>query len=101
MEIKIFNSYHEADSLILKWQPPDYFFNWFVKSFSDDILKFQKLFEIVNKAEADSIIPFVLRWKAKREDIADVEPKSSFAKKVKDLALDGRVFYVGSGGVKK
>ena len=42
MEIKIFNSYHEADSFILNWQPPDYFFNWFVKNFSDGILKFQK-----------------------------------------------------------
>ena len=35
MEIKIFNSYHGDDHLIINWQVPDYFLNWFVKNFSD------------------------------------------------------------------
>lgn len=68
---------------------------------NSNILKFQKLFEIVDKVEKDSIISYVLRWKTRREEIADIVPKSSFAKKVKEMAINGETFYVGTGVIKK
>ena len=68
---------------------------------NSNILNFQKLFEMVGKVEADNIIRYVLRWKAQRNEVADIVPRNSFAKKVKELILDGRVFYSGTGVIKK
>ncbi len=68
---------------------------------NSNILKFQELFDIISMAENDSIIKYVLKWNAKREDVEHISPKSSFAKKVKELIADGRIFYSGTGLINK
>lgn len=68
---------------------------------NSNILQFQKFFDIVDKHESDSIFGYVLRWKATRNEIADIMPKNSFAKKVKELALSGEKFYEGTGVIEK
>lgn len=66
-----------------------------------NILQFQTLFEITGREKRDSIISFVVRWKTNRENIADVTPKTPLAQKVKDMALAGEDFFVGTGVIKK
>lgn len=68
---------------------------------NSNILKFQKLFDIVETEKRDSIISFVLRWQTKREDVGAVVPKSEFARKVKEKAMAGEAFYVGKGVIRK
>ena len=51
MDIKIFHSYRGEDNFIINWQTPDYFFNWFIKNFSDGKLDYEKKkFDVVNPA---------------------------------------------------
>lgn len=66
-----------------------------------NILEFQKLFEIVEREKRDSIISFVVRWKTNRATIHQVEAKTPLAQKVKDMAIAGEDFFVGSGVIKK
>lgn len=66
-----------------------------------NILEFQKLFELVGREKRDSIISFVVRWKTNRDNIAEVTPKTPLAQKIKDMALAGEDFFVGSGVIKK
>lgn len=93
---------------------PDYQFQYFTCSSwllapqlkeilpeSSNILQFQTLFEIVEAEKRDSIIAFVLRWQAKRADVAEIPVKTAFAGKVKNMALAGEDFYVGKGIIKR
>ena len=59
-----------------------------------NILKFQKLFEPVHKREEDCILRFMFRFHMKsRDELSEWDTKSSFAKKVKEYAMDGGTFY--------
>lgn len=59
-----------------------------------NIIKFQKRFNIIHKREQDSIIHFLFKFGfTDREEIRDIEPKSEFARKIKDKALSGGKFY--------
>ena len=62
-----------------------------------NIIKFQRMYNIYSQYEGDAILSYVFRWKMKREYLPDVEAKSGFAKKVKELALNGAVFHGGAG----
>ncbi len=68
---------------------------------NSNIIKFQRLFTIEDQFESDAILSYTFRWKIKREDMADAEATSSFAKKVKELALGGAVFHGGTGFIKR
>ena len=59
-----------------------------------NIIKFQKRFNIIHKREQDSIIHFLFKFGfTDREEIREIEPKSEFARKVKEKALSGGKFY--------
>ena len=68
---------------------------------NSNIIKFQNMFTIDEQFESDAILSYTFRWKIKRADLDSVEPTSSFAKKVKELALSGAVFHGGSGYINK
>lgn len=59
-----------------------------------NIIKFQKRFKIIHKREQDSIIHFLFKFGfTDREEIREIEPKSEFARKIKEKALSGGKFY--------
>lgn len=59
-----------------------------------NIIKFQKRFNIIHKREQDSIIHFLFKFGfTDREEIREIEPKSEFARKIKEKALSGGKFY--------
>lgn len=68
---------------------------------NSNIIKFQNLFTIEEQYESDAILGYTFRWKAKREDLHTIEATSSFAKKVKELALGGKVFHGGTGYINR
>ena len=64
---------------------------------NSNIVKFMNLFTVTELIESDSLFKFVFRWDITREELSDFEPTSSFAKKIKELALEGHTFYNGLG----
>lgn len=68
---------------------------------NSNIIKFQNMFTIDEQFESDAVLAYTFRWKIKRDELDEVEAKSSFAKKVKELALNGNVFHGGSGYINK
>ncbi len=63
-----------------------------------NILKFQKLFEIFNHHESDTILSFLFQYGlTDREKLKDFPVTSVFAQKIKEHALDGDKFYAASG----
>lgn len=62
-----------------------------------NVAKFQSLFLPVRKIESDSVISFTFRWDAGRHNIAEFEPRSRFAARVKERALAGEPFYMVLG----
>ncbi len=68
---------------------------------NSNIIKFQKLFTIDNQYESDAVLSYTFRWKIKRDDLSGIEAKSSFAKKIKELALNGAVFHGGTGYINR
>lgn len=68
---------------------------------NSNIVKFQKLFTIEEQHESDAILGYVFRWRIKRDELFDVEPISAFARKLKTIALNGAVFYEGTGYINK
>ncbi len=68
---------------------------------SSNILKFQKLFEIISDDKSDSILGYIFRWKADRNDIKNMVCSSSLAENVKKRILAGGDFYESLGIIKK
>lgn len=68
---------------------------------NSNIIKFQKLFTIVSQYETDAALAYTFRWKIKRNELSEVEAKSSFAKKLKEKALNGGIFYGGTGYINR
>ena len=66
-----------------------------------NIVMFGRLFNIVDRDESDAILNYTLRWKIKREEVSTAKAKSSLAKKVQQLALEGKVFHDGYGFIRK
>lgn len=67
---------------------------------SSNIVKFMNLFDIVYTEESDSIFKYLFNWDTTRRKLPNLFPASSFAEKIKTLALKGRVFYQGYGIIK-
>ena len=68
---------------------------------NSNIVKFGRMFKIVERFESDAILSYTLRWKIKREEVFFAEPKSALARKVKELALEGKVFHGGYGFIRR
>lgn len=60
---------------------------------TSNILKFQTLFEAVRPVKMDSILHFVFKYGATREELPTYEARSDFARKIKEYALSGGEFY--------
>ena len=60
---------------------------------NSNIAKFQTLFTPVWKMQADDAIRFTFPWDTTRENLAEREPKSGLARRIKERALAGGVFY--------
>ncbi len=64
---------------------------------NSNILKFQKFFTIDSQHETDAILSYTFHWKIQREELSKIDATSSFAKKVKEKALNGGIFHGGAG----
>ena len=58
-----------------------------------NVAKFQTFFKPIAKIQSDDAIKFTFLWNTTRENLKDAEPKSGFAKRLKECALTGQVFY--------
>jgi len=65
-----------------------------------NILTFQSMFDIVREEEDYSILCTLFNWNTSRTNIRKEFPSSSFAKKVKEKALEGGSFNIGYGILK-
>ena len=68
---------------------------------NSNILKFQKLFEVVSEDASNRIIRYIFRWDMTEEKLADAVCTSSFAEKVKNHVLSGNTFHESLGIIKK
>lgn len=66
-----------------------------------NIAAFRGMFKIVQNDDSDALFKYIFRWNATREDIKDIEAKSSLAKKVKAAALLGERFHESLGYILK
>ena len=66
-----------------------------------NIVRFQNLFHITEQFEDDAILSYTLRWRMTRKELTEVEAKTAFAQKVKDLALAGTIFHGGCGYIER
>ena len=67
---------------------------------NSNIIKFQKMFTIVDRIQTEDVIRFTFPWDTTRENIVDREPKSGFTRRLKERVLAGDVFYDGLGIIK-
>lgn len=58
-----------------------------------NVAKFQTFFKKVQRNVSDSVLKFSFLWNTTRENVKDCEPTSGFAKRLKDRALLGEIFY--------
>jgi len=68
---------------------------------TSNILKFADLFKTVRQDPSDAIFGYLFKWGIKREELKDMLPSSSFATKIKDAAMNKKVFYEGLGYIVK
>ena len=66
-----------------------------------NILKFQRLFHVVEDDPSDAAIRFIFRWDGSREKLPQYQAKSNLAKKVKDYVLAGGTMYQSYGVFRK
>ena len=65
---------------------------------NSNVAKFQTLFKIVNKNEADSVLRYLFLWNTTRENLESVVPKSGFAKRLQESVLhENRKLYEALG----
>ncbi|MBQ8295811.1 MAG: DUF5596 domain-containing protein [Clostridia bacterium] len=60
---------------------------------NSNVAKFQTFFTPIGKNESDSAIRFTFLWNTTRENLENVQPKSGFARRLKEKALAGETFY--------
>lgn len=64
---------------------------------NSNICRFADMFEIVDSNKSDSILKYIFRWDATRDNIDFFEAKTSLQRTVKDLIRQGRDFYESYG----
>lgn len=103
---EIDNAFQLAEQFFAKYFPEYHYsyytcFSWlldkglaqFLKEDSN-ILQFQKLFEPVYQREQDAILNFLFLYGiGSREELRKCDAKTDFARKVKEYALSGGIFY--------
>ena len=67
---------------------------------SSNIIKFQEMFDIVERKKSDEILRYVFKWNSNRSNIKDEFCKSKFAELIKNRALSGGDFYEALGVLK-
>ncbi len=67
---------------------------------NSNIIKFQNMFDIVEKEKSDDTIKFVFNWDTTRENLKNINTSSEFSKKIKEYALNGNDFFVSYGLLK-
>lgn len=60
---------------------------------TSNILAFGRLFDVIKREERFSVIPYVFRWGATKDDIEELVPQNAFAKRIKDAIIGGEQFY--------
>ena len=65
-----------------------------------NIIKFQEMFDIVERKKSDEILRYVFKWNSDRSNIKDEFCKSKFAELIKNRALSGGDFYEALGVLK-
>lgn len=68
---------------------------------NSNIIKFQKLFKIVDNEKSDSILGYIFRWGVNRAGIKNLCPASKFAENVRNRVLKNDDFYIGLGVIDK
>lgn len=66
-----------------------------------NILAFAAMFDTLHSTPSDAILRYLFRWDTTRTGLRHLLPPSSFAKRVKEAALGGAVFYETLGLLKK
>lgn len=72
-----------------------------ILSENSNMIKFQNMFELYHKEESDDILKYVFKWSTRRSNLRFEVPFSSFAEKVKKLAMSGKAFYAALGVLEK
>ncbi len=65
------------------------------------ILAFQDLFDVVHNEESNDLLRYMFRWDITPETLANAEPISGTAAKVKDRVLAGESFQMSFGVIEK
>ena len=68
---------------------------------NSNILKFQKLFEVVSEDDSNRIVRYIFRWDMTEEKLSGAVCTSSFAETVKSHVLSGNTFPASLGIIKK
>ena len=68
---------------------------------NSNILKFQQLFDIVDRDEADSLLGYIFKWKINRRQALNCVCNNGFAQRVKERLLKNGKFYNGLGVIEK
>ncbi|MBQ8696781.1 MAG: amidohydrolase family protein [Clostridia bacterium] len=66
-----------------------------------NIIRFQDMFTVLDGHESYSLLKYLFGWDTRRENLAEREPTSSFARKVKERVMQGGKFYSAFGYIKK
>ena len=72
-----------------------------ILSENSNMIKFQNMFELYHKEKSDDILKYVFKWDTKRANLRFQIPFSSFADKIKKLAMSGKEFYAALGVFEK
>lgn len=68
---------------------------------NSNILSFGDMFKRVAKEPSTAVMRYVVRWDATLSNLNEIDPKTSFAKKIKQAILSGEEFYEVLGVIKK
>ena len=68
---------------------------------NSNIIKFKKLFDVIDVSEKDIMLSFLFSWGATREDLPNLEAKTSLQKKIKEYVLAGNKLHSGYGIIEK
>lgn len=67
---------------------------------NSNIIKFGDMWTRTANDDSNALIRYIFRWDANEENLSDITPPSSFAKKIKDAILGGETFHETLGVIK-
>ncbi|MDP4133073.1 MAG: acyltransferase domain-containing protein [Bacillota bacterium] len=66
-----------------------------------NILKFQKLYDIVDREESDNAILYIFRWGITKEEVLNYECSNNLQKAIQNHVINGGKLYIATGIVEK